>query len=90
LIQWRLRLDRELVSGKREHNLKLLRATRANSSASVRSQWVGVPGNLFLAKLIGSPEWTIGVPCGGRHLFADARTDVFRVHDVKENVNALL
>jgi len=74
-----------------EHNLELL-AQLERIRVHERPLVVGVSRKSFLAKLIGSSEMN------DRHAPAVALTsllrmrgaDVFRVHDVKENVNALL
>jgi dihydropteroate synthase len=74
-----------------EHNLELL-AQLERIRVYERPLVVGVSRKSFLAKLIGSSE------INDRHAPAVALTsllrtrgaDVFRVHDVKENVNALL
>lgn len=73
-----------------EHNLELL-ARLEELRAHDRALVVGVSRKSFLGKLIGSPE------ISDRHAPAIALTsllrargaDVFRVHDVKENVYAL-
>jgi dihydropteroate synthase len=73
-----------------EHNLELL-AQLERLRAYDRPLVVGVSRKSFLGKLIGSPEISDRlVP--GLALSALLRTrgaDVFRVHDVKENVYAL-
>ena len=73
-----------------EHNLELL-AQLERLRAYDRPLVVGVSRKSFLGKLIGSPEISDRlVP--GLALSALLRTrgaDVFRVHDVKENVHAL-
>jgi dihydropteroate synthase len=73
-----------------EHNLELL-AQLERLRAHDRPLVVGVSRKSFLGKLIGSPEISDRlVP--GLALSALLRTrgaDVFRVHDVKENVYAL-
>ena len=73
-----------------EHNLELL-AQLERLRAHDRALVVGVSRKSFLSKLIGSPEIKDRL-APGLALTALLRTrgaDVFRVHDVKENVYAL-
>src|SRR4029453_4418550 len=73
-----------------EHNLELL-AHLERLRAQDRALVVGVSRKSFLGKLIGSPEISSRV-VPGLALTSLLRTrgaDVFRVHDVKENVYAL-
>ena len=73
-----------------EHNLELL-AQLERLRAHDRPLVVGVSRKSFLGKLIGSPEISDRL-IPGLALSALLRTrgaDVFRVHDVKENVYAL-
>ncbi|PWT80358.1 MAG: dihydropteroate synthase [Acidobacteria bacterium] len=73
-----------------EHNLDLL-ARLERLRVHDRPMVIGVSRKSFLAKLINSPE--IGdrlAPAVALTSFLRARgADVFRVHDVKENANAL-
>jgi dihydropteroate synthase len=73
-----------------EHNLELL-AHLERLRAHDRPLVVGVSRKSFLGKLIGSPEITDRlVPGLALSALLRARgADVFRVHDVKENVYAL-
>jgi dihydropteroate synthase len=73
-----------------EHNLELL-ARLDDLRAYDRALVVGVSRKSFLGKLIGSPEISSRL-APGLALTSLLRTrgaDVFRVHDVKENVDAL-
>jgi dihydropteroate synthase len=73
-----------------EHNLELL-AQLERLRADDRPLVVGVSRKLFLAKLIDSPEIEERLaPAVALTSVLRARgADVFRVHDVKENVSAL-
>jgi dihydropteroate synthase len=73
-----------------EHNLELL-AQLERLRAHDRPLVVGVSRKSFLGKLIGSPEISDRlVPGLALSALLRARgADVFRVHDVKENVHAL-
>ena len=73
-----------------EHNLELL-AQLERLRAHDRALVVGVSRKSFLGKLIGSPEISDRlVPGLALSALLRARgADVFRVHDVKENVHAL-
>src|SRR6266480_783428 len=73
-----------------EHNLELL-AQLERLRADDRPLVVGVSRKSFLGKLIGSPEISDRlVPGLALSALLRARgADVFRVHDVKENVHAL-
>src|SRR5258707_3927897 len=73
-----------------EHNLELL-AQLERLRAHDRPLVVGVSRKSFLGKLIGSPEISERlVPGLALSALLRARgADVFRVHDVKENVHAL-
>jgi dihydropteroate synthase len=73
-----------------EHNLELL-AQMERLRAHARALVVGVSRKSFLGKLIGSPEISNRLAPGlARTSLLRARgADVFRVHDVKENVYAL-
>ena len=73
-----------------EHNLELL-AQLERLRAHDRPLVVGVSRKSFLGKLIGSPEISDRlVPGLALSALLRARgADVFRVHDVKENVYAL-
>jgi dihydropteroate synthase len=73
-----------------EHNLELL-AQLEELRVHDRALVVGVSRKSFLGKLIGSPEVSDRlVPGVALTSFLRARgADVFRVHDVKENVYAL-
>jgi dihydropteroate synthase len=73
-----------------EHNLELL-AQLDRLRAHDRPLVVGVSRKSFLGKLIGSPEISDRlVPGLALNALLRARgADVFRVHDVKENVHAL-
>jgi dihydropteroate synthase len=73
-----------------DHNLELL-AQLERLRAHDRPLVVGVSRKSFLGKLIGSPEISDRlVPGLGLSALLRARgADVFRVHDVKENVYAL-
>jgi len=74
-----------------EHNLELL-AQLERIRVYERPLVVGVSRKSFLAKLIGSSEMDDrGAPAVALTSLLRMRgADVFRVHDVKENVNALL
>ena len=73
-----------------EHNLQLL-AHLERLRVHDRPLVIGVSRKSFLAKLIGSPEINDRfAPAVALTSFLRAHgADVFRVHDVKENVNAL-
>src|SRR5437667_2694162 len=73
-----------------EHNLELL-AQLERLRAHDRPLVIGVSRKSFLAKLIGSQEMVdrLAPGVGLTSLLRARGADVFRVHDVKENVNAL-
>jgi dihydropteroate synthase len=73
-----------------EHNLELL-AQLERLRVHDRALVVGVSRKSFIGKLIGSPEISDRlVPSLALNALLRARgADVFRVHDVKENVHAL-
>jgi dihydropteroate synthase len=73
-----------------EHNLELL-AQMERLRAHDRALVVGVSRKSFLGKLIGSPEISNRLAPGVAltSLLRARGADVFRVHDVKENVYAL-
>jgi dihydropteroate synthase len=73
-----------------EHNLELL-ARLEQLRAHDRALVVGVSRKSFLGKLIGSPETSNRLAPGLAltSLLRARGADVFRVHDVKENVYAL-
>jgi dihydropteroate synthase len=73
-----------------EHNLELL-AQLDRLRAHDRPLVVGISRKSFLAKVTGSPEISDRLaPAVALTSLSRARgADVFRVHDVKENVNAL-
>src|SRR6267142_4830386 len=73
-----------------EHNLELL-AQLERLRAHDRPLVVGVSRKSFLGKLIGSPEISDRLVPGVAltSLLRARGADVFRVHDVKENVHAL-
>jgi dihydropteroate synthase len=73
-----------------EHNLELL-AQMERLRAHDRALVVGVSRKSFLGKLIGSPEISERLAPGVAltSLLRARGADVFRVHDVKENVHAL-
>ena len=73
-----------------EHNLELL-AQLERLRVHDRPLVVGVSRKSFLGKLIGSPEVRDRLPPGLAltALLRGRGADVFRVHDVKENVHAL-
>jgi dihydropteroate synthase len=73
-----------------EHNLELL-AQMERLRAHDRALVVGVSRKSFLGKLIGSPEISNRLAPGVAltSLLRARGADVFRVHDVKENVHAL-
>jgi dihydropteroate synthase len=73
-----------------EHNLELL-AHLEQLRAHDRPLVVGVSRKSFLGKLIGSPEITERLVPGVAltALLCERGADVFRVHDVRENVYAL-
>jgi len=73
-----------------EHNLGLL-AQLERLRAHDRPLVIGVSRKSFLAKLIGSQEMVdrLAPGVGLTSLLRARGADVFRVHDVKENVNAL-
>jgi dihydropteroate synthase len=73
-----------------EHNLELL-ARLEQLRPHDRALVVGVSRKSFLGKLIGSPEITdrLAPAIALTSLLRDRGADVFRVHDVKENVYAL-
>jgi dihydropteroate synthase len=73
-----------------EHNLELL-AQLERLRAHDRPLVVGVSRKSFLGKLIGSPEISdrLGPGLALSALLRARGADVFRVHDVKENVHAL-
>ncbi|PYJ64941.1 MAG: dihydropteroate synthase [Verrucomicrobia bacterium] len=73
-----------------EHNLELL-AQLERIRAHDRPLVVGVSRKSFLAKIIGSPNMVDRLAPGVAltSLLRARGADVFRVHDVKENVNAL-
>jgi len=74
-----------------EHNLELL-AQLVRIRVHERPLVVGVSRKSFLAKLIGSSEMNDrrAPAVALTSLLRTRGADVFRVHDVKENVNALL
>ena len=74
-----------------EHNLELL-AQLGRIRVHERPLAVGVSRKSFLAKLIGSSEMNDrrAPAVALTSLLRTRGADVFRVHDVKENVNALL
>jgi dihydropteroate synthase len=74
-----------------EHNLELL-AQLERIRVHERPLVVGVSRKSFLAKLIGSSEMNErrAPAVALTSLLRTRGADVFRVHDVKENVNALL
>src|SRR4029450_9868311 len=73
-----------------EHNLELL-AQMERLRAHDRALVVGVSRKSFLGKLIGAPEIRNALAPGVAALCVSRGrgADVFRVHDVKENVHAL-
>jgi dihydropteroate synthase len=73
-----------------EHNLELL-ARLEELRAHDRALVVGVSRKSFLGKLIGSPEISnrLAPAIALTSLLRARGADVFRVHDVKENVHAL-
>ena len=73
-----------------EHNLELL-ARLEELRAHDRALAVGVSRKSFLGKLIGSPEISnrLAPAIALTSLLRARGADVFRVHDVKENVHAL-
>jgi dihydropteroate synthase len=73
-----------------EHNLELL-ARLQQLRTHDRALVVGVSRKSFLGKLIGSPEISKRLAPGLAltSLLRARGADVFRVHDVKENVDAL-
>ena len=73
-----------------EHNLELL-AQLERLRADDRPLVVGVSRKSFLAKLIDSPEIEerLGPAVALTSVLRARGADVFRVHDVKENVSAL-
>ena len=73
-----------------EHNLDLL-AQLERLRSHDRPLVVGVSRKSFLGKLIGSPEISnrLAPAVALTSLLRDRGADVFRVHDVKENVYAL-
>src|SRR6266508_1304161 len=73
-----------------EHNLELL-AQLEQLRSHDRALVVGVSRKSFLSKLIGSPEISDRLVPGLAlsALLRERGADVFRVHDVKENVHAL-
>ena len=73
-----------------EHNLELL-AQLEKIRVHDRPLVIGVSRKGFLAKLIGAPEMEarLGPTLALTSLLRSRGADVFRVHDVKENVSAL-
>jgi dihydropteroate synthase len=73
-----------------DHNLELL-AQLERLRVHDRPLVVGVSRKSFLGKLIDSPaiEDRVAPAVAFTSLLRERGADVFRVHDVKENVNAL-
>jgi dihydropteroate synthase len=73
-----------------EHNLELL-AQLERLRADDRPLVVGISRKSFLAKVTGSSEIgdRLAPAVALASLLRERGADVFRVHDVKENVNAL-